>query len=44
MRDAADGMGCVSCERLYPKVGAVHDFRFVGPLDTESPPRVSPEA
>jgi len=34
LRATGDGMGCVSCERLYPKVGAVHDFRFVGPLDS----------
>ena len=27
------GMRCASCERLYPKVGAVLDFRYVGRLE-----------
>ncbi len=36
VRDEGDGMRCASCQRLYPRVGAVLDLRYLGSGD--SPP------
>ncbi len=37
VEDTGDGMRCTSCDELYPKVGAVLDFRHVGRLSGEPP-------